>query len=71
MNSLAWLDRCEPFQGSRDEWQQVFEAIGFGTEDDDCNFSGLEVLLVGYALIDPQQDVEPGSFGGREKVAIF
>jgi hypothetical protein len=71
IHDLPRLDRIQLDQGSRDVCQQVFEAIGFGAENDDGNPSGLQILRLGYALIDRQQNIETGCFGRRGKVAIF
>ncbi len=51
--------------------QEVMETVGLRTEDDNCDLSAGQVLLVFDTLIHGEKNVEFGCLCGLEKVAIL
>jgi hypothetical protein len=54
----------------RQERQQIFKAIRFGTQNHDRNFSASQILLVLDTLIHGEENIESGWFRRRQKFAI-
>jgi hypothetical protein len=50
--------------------QQVGETTGSCANQQHCNASGLQVLLIFDAAVHAQKDLEPGLFGQRQQLAV-
>lgn len=68
---LARLNGIDVRQAGGDMDQQVFEAVGGGTKNENGDGSASKILLVFDALIHGNENIEVGNFSGGKKIAIL
>ena len=65
-NDLTQLNGIKHSESRRGKFSQVFESIPWDAKDHDRDTPGSDVLLVRYALIDRDQNVEIAGFSSSE-----
>src|SRR5260370_67217 len=70
-NDLTRLNGCDAREASGRQWQQVFQTIRPGTENDNCDLAGSQILLVFDTLVHGKEDIEFACFRSGKKVAVL
>jgi hypothetical protein len=70
-DDFAGLNHSERSECRRNCLLQMFQSIGRTTENQDCDPSIDNVLLMRKALIDCDEDIETSGFGGLKRSPIL
>jgi len=70
-HDLARLNGIEVRQAGGDVDQQVFQAVGVRTKNENCDGSADKILLVFDALIHGEENIEFGDLRGGKKIAVL